>query len=581
MKRITCVLVLLCATIARGQVYKERTPTRDGIGRIYMGREIAHYMSHMGADWLDRPEREAEEAPTRLMKALDLKPTDVVADIGAGTGYFSFKIAPLVPQGKVLAEDIQPEMLDRVRKIAAERGVKNVEPVLGDEMDPKLPARGVDMVLLVDSYHEFDHPREMMLAIRRALKPGGRVVQVEYRGEDPYVPIKPLHKMTQKQAIMEMAAVGLRHVKTDESLPRQHVLIYEKAKKLIEFGWDEPNTDFMRTHISEMEKTPFDGCVFDLYYTKTGGAKDRFISECWGKKKFSEAELQQSAEDLRNTKFTRFTENFLRFDVTPGDVDWFDDFSAVISNANLAAKIARQGKARGILFDVEPYANQLWDYRKQRYVKTKAYSDYAQQARRRGREMMIAMQAAYPDITIFTTFGYSAPYLQSNGKREKLAEAEYGLLAPFLDGMIEAAKGESRIVDGFEFSYSYKSAKQFGEGYEIMKTKVPAIVLDPAGYARATSFGFGLWMDYDWRKHGWDMTDVSKNFFTPQQFEESVREALRASDDYVWIYTEDPKWWSEKGPVKVPGAYDAALRNSKQIDQEGTKETKSTKEEKK
>ena len=193
-----------------------------------MGREIAQVMGHLGAGWLERPQREREEQPAKLVDALELRPTDAVADIGAGTGYFSFRLAKKVPQGKVLAVDIQPEMLDLLRDAAAERNVKNVEPVLGKVDDPNLPAESVDLALMVDAYHEFDFPREMMNGIVKALKPGGRVALVEYRGEDASVPIKPLHKMTEAQAVREMTAVGLEHVETVESLPTQHLMIFRK-----------------------------------------------------------------------------------------------------------------------------------------------------------------------------------------------------------------------------------------------------------------------------------------------------------------------------------------------------------------
>ena len=212
-------------------VYEIRPPSRDGIGKVYMGREIAQVMGHQGAEWLDRAEREEEEKPQKLVDLMDLRPADVVADIGAGTGYFTFRMAAKVSAGKVLAIDIQPEMLDLLKKAASARGVNNVEPVLGKIDDPNLPAEAVDVALMVDAYHEFDHPREMMQGIVRALKPGGRVVLVEYRGEDPDVPIKPLHKMTEAQAKKEMAAVGLEHVKTLSDLPRQHVLVFRKPAR--------------------------------------------------------------------------------------------------------------------------------------------------------------------------------------------------------------------------------------------------------------------------------------------------------------------------------------------------------------
>jgi 2-polyprenyl-3-methyl-5-hydroxy-6-metoxy-1,4-benzoquinol methylase len=209
-------------------VYQTTRPSPDGIGKVYMGREIAQVMGHLGAEWLERPEREREERPRKAIEMMGLKGDEVVADIGAGSGYFSFRIAKKLPRGKVLANDIQPEMLDLVKKTAKENGVTNVEPVLGTEQEPKLPEGAVDVVLMVDSYHEFDHPREMMLAIVKALKPGGRVVDVEYRGEDPKVEIKPHHKKTEAQARKEMEAVGLKWVKTLEDLPQQHMLIFQK-----------------------------------------------------------------------------------------------------------------------------------------------------------------------------------------------------------------------------------------------------------------------------------------------------------------------------------------------------------------
>jgi ubiquinone/menaquinone biosynthesis C-methylase UbiE len=201
----------------------------NGIGKFYMGREIAQVMGHLGASWLDRPQREKEEQPARLLKILGIKPGDVVADIGAGSGYYTFRLAECVgPRGKVLAVDIQKEMLDLIRERARARGVTNVEPTLGTETDPKLPAGAVDLVLLVDVYHEFAYPYEMTVALVKALKPGGRLVFVEFRLEDPEVPILLVHKMTQKQVLKEMSVQPLRYVKTVNSLPWQHVIIFEK-----------------------------------------------------------------------------------------------------------------------------------------------------------------------------------------------------------------------------------------------------------------------------------------------------------------------------------------------------------------
>jgi protein-L-isoaspartate O-methyltransferase len=203
----------------------------DGIGKFYYGREIAQVMGHQAADWLERPERDAEEKPELLMKALKLKPGEAVADIGAGTGYYSRRLAKSVgPKGVVYAVEIQQEMLDILTNKMEAIGIHNVKPVLGTTTDPKLAPDSVDLILMVDVYHEFDHPREMVEAMVRDLKPGGRMVFVEFRGEDPKVPIKPLHKMTEAQVRKEMAAFPLKWIETGEVLPIQHIIIFQKSK---------------------------------------------------------------------------------------------------------------------------------------------------------------------------------------------------------------------------------------------------------------------------------------------------------------------------------------------------------------
>ena len=208
--------------------YAEKRASRDGIGKVYMGREISHVMGHLAAGWLERPEREREERTDLLIGRLPLSPDDVVADIGAGTGYFSFPIARRVPQGKVLAVDIQQEMLDMIEARKGDGAPSNIETVLGTITDPKLPSNAVDLILIVDAYHEFSHPFEMGTAMADALKPEGKLILIEYRAEDRSVPIKPLHKMSEKQAIDEMRAIGLKHLRTGDFLPQQHFLVFEK-----------------------------------------------------------------------------------------------------------------------------------------------------------------------------------------------------------------------------------------------------------------------------------------------------------------------------------------------------------------
>src|SRR5205823_4520387 len=209
---------------------KHNTYDPDGINKFYMGRQIAQVMGHEAAGWLDRPERDKEEKPKKLLPLLKLKPGDAVADIGAGSGFYTFRLAELVGEkGKVFAVDIQPEMLNIIRERAKAKKLTNVEPVLGLDRDPRLAAASTDLMLMVDVYHEFSFPYEMTEAMVKALKPGGRLVFVEFRLEDENVPIKLVHKMSEKQVLKEMAVFPqLKHVKTHDELPWQHVIVFEK-----------------------------------------------------------------------------------------------------------------------------------------------------------------------------------------------------------------------------------------------------------------------------------------------------------------------------------------------------------------
>jgi ubiquinone/menaquinone biosynthesis C-methylase UbiE len=236
---ILTVLLTLPMVFADEPAKKPEAPKRyefkkdhdpDGIGKFYMGREIAQVMGYPAAGWLERTERVKEEEPAKLYTALKIKPGDVIADVGAGSGYHTFRLAAAVgPTGKVYANDIQKEMLDLIRKRMEKEKVTNIETILGSETDAKLPENKVDLILLVDVYHEFSQPYEMTEAMLKSLKPGGRMVFVEYRMEDPKVPIKLVHKMSQKQVIKEMDNFpSLKYAKTIDVLPWQHIIIFEK-----------------------------------------------------------------------------------------------------------------------------------------------------------------------------------------------------------------------------------------------------------------------------------------------------------------------------------------------------------------
>ncbi len=211
-------------------VYTQQAPSEGGTGRLYLGREIATPVDHRAAAWLERPGRVATELPDRVVAALGLRPSDVVADVGAGTGYFTFRLARELPRGRVLAEDIDSAMVALVAHRADSLGLHNVTSIRGGEQNPELPPASADVVLIVDTYHEFSDPRAMMQHLVRALKPGGRVVLVEYRAEDPRSASSPLHTMTQAQAEREMDAVGLRLAQSLDVLPQQHLLVFTRGR---------------------------------------------------------------------------------------------------------------------------------------------------------------------------------------------------------------------------------------------------------------------------------------------------------------------------------------------------------------
>jgi ubiquinone/menaquinone biosynthesis C-methylase UbiE len=230
-KRLLFTLAFLVCALCRA----EDKPDKKEEEKIppalthYKGREIAQTMHYLGAPWLMREVREREEECSTLIKCLNLKPGMVVCDMGCGNGFYTLKLAPLVgDKGKILAVDIQPEMLDMLNKRAAADKTSNVETILGTVVDPKLPDGKVDMIFCVDVYHEFDHPVEMLAAMRKSLAPKGRMVLVEFRAEDPKVPIKPLHKMSKEQILKEIPPNGFKLVEQFDKLPWQHVMFFEK-----------------------------------------------------------------------------------------------------------------------------------------------------------------------------------------------------------------------------------------------------------------------------------------------------------------------------------------------------------------
>ena len=335
-------------------------------------------------------------------------------------------------------------------------------------------------------------------------------------------------------------------------------------KAVIEFGWDEPDTAFLRTQVAQLERSPFDGCVFHVNAQDHAGKPISLTWEGWGKRRFADDVVKASRDDLRGFRPKRFTRNFLRFNMTPADVDWFDDFDPILANLKLAANLARDGRCAGILLDTEQYQGKLFSFRARPASKTNGWNAYADQARRRGRDAMTALQDGFPDLAVLLTFGPSLTWEQSQGGKIALETVDYGLLAPFVGGMVEAAKGKTKIIDGYEQSYGFKKSSQFQASYRSMQASFDDLARIDGVRREVLSAGFGLWLDFDWRSKGWNASDPSKNHFTPETFEIATRAALERADEYVWIYTETPRWWTAAGTTeKLPDAYVAALKRAR------------------
>jgi SAM-dependent methyltransferase len=234
---ITFLIILLSinlASQAQNKEDKEKSPYKytrrsyDGIGKMYMGREISFVMGFAGKDWLERRTRELEEGVSLAIENLPVTDQSVVADIGAGSGYYTFRIAPRVPQGKVYAVEIQQSALTYLGNKSRELGLNNVVPIMGSETSPNLPENAIDLAIMVDVYHELEYPVEMLQALHKSLKPDGKILLIEYRGEDESIPIKPLHKMTERQVRRELEANGFTFIENKDFMPIQHFLIFGK-----------------------------------------------------------------------------------------------------------------------------------------------------------------------------------------------------------------------------------------------------------------------------------------------------------------------------------------------------------------
>jgi hypothetical protein len=329
-------------------------------------------------------------------------------------------------------------------------------------------------------------------------------------------------------------------------------------RKLIEWGWDEPNPGYMRANAERMDAYGFDGVIYHIDAIH-GGKTMNLAWTCWGNTRFEYADFAQGLADLKAAQatFKRMTDNFMRFNVCPGDVDWFDDtaFAVVLNNAELAGRLAKEGGSKGLMFDIEVYNTPLFNYSKLKPQAGRTFAEYEAKVRKRGHELVRAFNRHYPDITILLTYGYGI-----TGEGGDRSKADYGLLKNLLDGMFEGAAERTTIVDAYEGAYSFRAHKQFVEAREKVLTGMLKYVADPEAYRRHIRVGFGVWMDNRYVAKAWHTDDFEKNTFTPAEFEYSLFCGLDVTDRYVWVYTEHPKWWTNE---KLPLPYLEALKRAK------------------
>lgn len=336
------------------------------------------------------------------------------------------------------------------------------------------------------------------------------------------------------------------------------------AKKLLEYGWDVPDPEYIRDHIREMEKRPFDGVVFRL--PGTGG--HIFDVKAW-----DEAKLKPQLEILSAIKWGRFTDNFLIL-YAASTMDWFsdEDWKSVLAHARFAARAAKTAGCKGIVFDPEPYGGNAWQYGGQPHAKDKTYTAYAAQVRRRGAQLMRAMEQEMPQMKLLGLYQFSMPYTlagHATDPGERAVQANktgYSLMSPFLDGMLEAAGPGIQFIDGNEFSYYYRSAADFYEAYHMMRQSAKLYVAPELRdkFDRQVRAGQALYADVLFNLR----PDVHVNgpavFMTPEQranwCQHNTYYGLRSSDEYVWLYSEKMNWWTDEN---IPPGMEAALIEAK------------------
>jgi len=360
--------------------------------------------------------------------------------------------------------------------------------------------------------------------------------------------------------LLSAAANGQERVTIAPDQPR---------KKVIAWGgidWYSPAK--VRDNIREIEKLPFDGMVLQGFVARKNGKDVQFDWESFGKQRFERSQLEQTVATLKQIEFRNFTDNFLRYNTSPGDVDWFDDFSSILHNARLWASIAKDVGAKGWMFDVEDYKGTNFNFQKMKYRNVKSFDEYTQQVHLRGREFMQAVQTANPDIVILLALAHSYVNRTPNANR-RLSEIEYGLLPAFINGMIAVAGARVRIIDGHEQGYGYLTSEEFFRGYHATRRR--ALTLVPSElhgrYRTKMECGMAVYANYslgltEYPGH-WPI-----HYLTAEErirvFEQNVYSGLQSTDEYLWIYNEHIGWWEKPGwAYRPPAGTLAAIRSAR------------------
>jgi hypothetical protein len=328
-------------------------------------------------------------------------------------------------------------------------------------------------------------------------------------------------------------------------------------KRVLEWGWNTPRLQAIPQYADQLENLPFDGAIFDI----ATPADTRGLSwTLFGDQPVDQTLLGEIADQLNDFKWGRLTDNFLRVNFSPSNVDWFDDFSTILNNFEAIARLAKQLGFKGIMLDTEQYGEMLpFDYRQQLYNSKYTYEQYDAQVYTRGQAVMQAFQKGYPGLTILYTFGIS---IGSQPGANNRSEFKYGLLLPFIEGMISAADDNITLVDAFEGSYIYREDLQFLQAYKLIKGITrDTLARDPERYDQFIQAGFGLWLDHNYCNEPGLTPANCPSGFTPEMFQQAINYALQYTDRYVWIYSQGVNWYTGEG---IPPEWNDTLSSFRQ-----------------